>query len=379
MLVSRHADAARVRARLSQLRQARPRRSGPELPPQRVHRRARARPDRAHAGDRRVEERGGAPLARRRCIPARLELPDGMVSGLYKYIVFDGDRALDRAGSTTRPATASWVTRDDLPNATGSRRTTGACRCTTAPARMSESDGDDALAAACSVVQDARQRGGGPRDGSRRRCSGRRRGAAGRRPRGRRGSRARQCRRGVARASSRAPSATTAAASSRAGGPRQRRPGVDPVRRAVQRRDDAGRIGDHGCARGRDRRRRRAAGAAGRLRVAVPWTATRWPAATTSARRRADRAHLLADQEERRRAPAAASTSSTAGVPSGCGPSSKVSPTASGPRGRRRAMPSTSHSAGTCAAGAGAAHATRPAAPAAPPATRRVGSRRDPC
>ena len=63
--------------------------AGAELPPERVHRRARARADRAHGGDRRVEERGRARAGSTRCIPAACELPDGMVSGLYKYIVFD--------------------------------------------------------------------------------------------------------------------------------------------------------------------------------------------------------------------------------------------------------------------------------------------------
>ena len=58
MLVSRHPELLDVRARVPQLRQARPRRRGAELPPERVHRGARDRADRAHGGDRRVEERG---------------------------------------------------------------------------------------------------------------------------------------------------------------------------------------------------------------------------------------------------------------------------------------------------------------------------------
>ena len=55
---------ARVRARVSQLRQARPPRRGIELPHERVHRRAGARADRAHGGDRRRQERRRARAAR---------------------------------------------------------------------------------------------------------------------------------------------------------------------------------------------------------------------------------------------------------------------------------------------------------------------------
>ena len=61
----------------------------PQLPPQRVHGRDRPRADRAHGRDRGLEERCGARAARRRCTPRGCRLPDGMVSGLYKYIVFD--------------------------------------------------------------------------------------------------------------------------------------------------------------------------------------------------------------------------------------------------------------------------------------------------
>ena len=61
----------------------------PQLPDERVHGRARAGPDRAAARDRQLEERRRPRRARRRSYPSRLELPDGMISGLYKYIVFD--------------------------------------------------------------------------------------------------------------------------------------------------------------------------------------------------------------------------------------------------------------------------------------------------
>ena len=78
-------------------------------------------------------------VARRRLDPlhpGRLRLPDGMVSGLYKYIVFD---PVERStgGCTTSPATASSGPPSTCPTATGSPRTTGACRCTTGPERTS--------------------------------------------------------------------------------------------------------------------------------------------------------------------------------------------------------------------------------------------------
>ena len=65
--------------------------------------------------------------------PARLELPEGMTSGYYKYIVFERDREEHRAASTTSPATASWAAPTSCRTPTGWPRTTGACRSTTAP------------------------------------------------------------------------------------------------------------------------------------------------------------------------------------------------------------------------------------------------------
>ena len=65
--------------------------------------------------------------------PARLELPEGMTSGLYKYVVFDADREEHRAASTKSPATGSWAAPTSCPTPTGSPRTTGACRSTTGP------------------------------------------------------------------------------------------------------------------------------------------------------------------------------------------------------------------------------------------------------
>ena len=58
-----------------------------------------------------------------------------MTSGLYKYIVFERDRALQAAASTISPATGSWAARTSCRTPTGSPRTTGACRSTTAPPR----------------------------------------------------------------------------------------------------------------------------------------------------------------------------------------------------------------------------------------------------
>ena len=71
--------------------------------------------------------------------PTGCELPDGMVSGLYKYIVFDRSSARP-AGSTTSPATASWAPATSCPTPTGSPRTTGACRCTTGRRPRTERD-----------------------------------------------------------------------------------------------------------------------------------------------------------------------------------------------------------------------------------------------
>ena len=75
---------------------------------------------------------------------------------------------------------------------------------------------------------------------------------------------------------------------------------------------------------------------------------------------------LLADEEERRRRACGDSASRTAGVPCGCGPSSKVSATPCG-RPRRQGMPSRSATRGASGSGAGQDHAA--AAPAQPAAT----------
>ena len=74
----------------------------PQLPDERVHRRAR-RWSRPSGWTRSSRARTRSPArSSTRGIRTALELPDGMTSGLYKYIVFDADRALDRQG--LRPA-----------------------------------------------------------------------------------------------------------------------------------------------------------------------------------------------------------------------------------------------------------------------------------
>ena len=60
VLVSRRPELIEHTRGVPQLRQADLRGPGPQLPDERVHRRARPDPDRAAAGDRRLEERGGA-------------------------------------------------------------------------------------------------------------------------------------------------------------------------------------------------------------------------------------------------------------------------------------------------------------------------------
>ena len=62
---------------------------GPQLPDERVHRRPRPHRDRATARDRGVEERRSPSKHLDPVNPSRLELPGGMVSGYYKYIVFE--------------------------------------------------------------------------------------------------------------------------------------------------------------------------------------------------------------------------------------------------------------------------------------------------
>ena len=74
-----------------------------------------ARPDRAPGGDRRVEERPSLASTSIRVHPDRLALPDGMVSGLYKYIVFDPiERSTGQGLRRALPPPHGH--HDDLPN-----------------------------------------------------------------------------------------------------------------------------------------------------------------------------------------------------------------------------------------------------------------------
>ena len=115
VLVSGDPRPARARAGVPRLRQAGPRRARPELPDERVHGRAR-RSSRPSAWRR--SSRGRTPsLASTsiRCIRTGSPLPDGMVSGLYKYIVFD---PIERSTGKVydEPCHRIMGTGDDLPN-----------------------------------------------------------------------------------------------------------------------------------------------------------------------------------------------------------------------------------------------------------------------
>ena len=89
LLVSRHPELVEFARALPQLRQARLRAARPQLPDERVHRRARA-PRRPSGSRRSSPGRTRSPATQLDPIyPARVELPEGMVSGYYKYIVFE--------------------------------------------------------------------------------------------------------------------------------------------------------------------------------------------------------------------------------------------------------------------------------------------------
>ena len=132
----RDADLLALRARVPRLRQARLRRRGPELPHERVHRRARPRADRAPGRDRRLEERRRARAARPGPPrPARAARRHGRPACTSTSC---STRSSGRpARSTTSPATASWAPATTCRTRTGSPSTTGACRCTTARSRRS--------------------------------------------------------------------------------------------------------------------------------------------------------------------------------------------------------------------------------------------------
>ena len=70
--------------------------------------------------DRRLEERR-RPRAARPAHPGRLQLPDGMISGLYKYVVFD---PIEQSSGKVydQPCHRIMGTGDDLPNTRLGRR-----------------------------------------------------------------------------------------------------------------------------------------------------------------------------------------------------------------------------------------------------------------
>ena len=124
--------AGRAHARVSQLRQADVRRPRPQLPDERVHRRARADPDRAACGDRGVEECGGAPRARRPVpgqarVPRRHDLRPLQVHRVRLARALHRARLRRAVPPHPRPSASSCRT------ATGWRATTPACPCTTGP------------------------------------------------------------------------------------------------------------------------------------------------------------------------------------------------------------------------------------------------------
>ena len=107
------------------------RRRRPQLPDERVHRRARAGAESSACPRSSSWKNDVARDELDARYPSRLELPDGMVSGLYKYIVFDW---LERStGPRLRRAVPPdhGARRSTCRTATGSRATTPACRCTT--------------------------------------------------------------------------------------------------------------------------------------------------------------------------------------------------------------------------------------------------------
>ena len=88
MLVSADPDLLEFAAQVPQLRQVRARGRRPQLPDERVHRRPR-RSSRPTAWRRSSPGRTSTPASTSTRSTRRARAPDGMTSGLYKYIVFD--------------------------------------------------------------------------------------------------------------------------------------------------------------------------------------------------------------------------------------------------------------------------------------------------
>ena len=107
--------AARVRARVPQLRQARPRGPGAQLPDERVHRGARDRPDRAPRGDRRLEERAARARTSTRCTRRGSAARRDDLRALQVHRL-RADRALDRQGVRRAVPPHARAMPVDLPN-----------------------------------------------------------------------------------------------------------------------------------------------------------------------------------------------------------------------------------------------------------------------
>ena len=132
VLVSANEELIEFAAQVPQLRQVRARGRRPQLPHERVHRRARPGPGRAHGGDRRLEERV-RPRAPRPAAPGPAGAARGDDLGPLQVHRLRARSRSPPAASTTSPATASWAAPTSCPTPTGWPRTTGACRSTTAP------------------------------------------------------------------------------------------------------------------------------------------------------------------------------------------------------------------------------------------------------
>ena len=89
MLVSRHGDLVEFARAFRNYGKPAYEVRRPELPHERVHRRDRAGADRAPRRDRGLEEPRPRATTSTPSTPRGSQLPDGMVSGLYKYIVFE--------------------------------------------------------------------------------------------------------------------------------------------------------------------------------------------------------------------------------------------------------------------------------------------------
>ena len=280
-----------------------------------------------------------------------------MISGLYKYIVFD---PIERStGKVYDQPCHRIMGHHDRSAEHRLGRRAPLVRAALLPAGLSESRAATGRRPAAATASSTRGSAARSRASSRARCSRRRRGGAGRRRRRGRAATSAATDAGVARRASRGPSATTAAASSR-GARTARSAGqrVDAVRRAVER------PGVVPVALG-DRRRRRASRSSRerprrepqQVAVAVAVDRDRVAGGATSrGERRVARGPARRRGRTSRARPPRRAPSSTAGVPCGCGPSSNVIATAPGTA-HRVGTRSAAATRGTIGASAGTAQA----------------------